>query len=82
MVKKVYESLVFREEMVKVINLGNFFKIPADNRDLNYTNFFEKGKVIKSSINDFTSHNAKRLSVNETIDLLLKLPFIQDQINA
>lgn len=80
--EKVYESLVSREEMVKAINLGNFFKIPSDNRDLNYTNFFEKGKVIKSSIQDFTSHNAKRLSVDETINLLLKLPFIQDNINA
>tara|TARA_A100001388_G_C28750620_1_gene491988 strand:+ start:82 stop:1092 length:1011 start_codon:yes stop_codon:yes gene_type:complete len=80
--EKVFESLISREEMVKAKSIGKFYKIPSDNRDLNYTNFMEKGKIIYPEISDYTSHNAKRLNIEETIETLLKLPFIKEQINA
>ncbi len=80
--EKVFESLISREEMVKAKSIGKFYKIPSDNRDLNYTNFMEKGKIIYPEISDYTSHNAKRLNIEETIETLLKLPFIKEQLNA
>ena len=74
--EKVYETLVNREEMLKADDLGNYFRIPADFRDLNYDNsYFENQDVIK--VKEYNSHNTKRLNVEELKKLLLKLDFIK-----
>lgn len=80
--EKLYESLVNREEMARSIDLGGHYRIPADNRDLNYNKFFVEGQVEIAEIDDYTSHNTQRLTVPEVKDLLLTLPFIQEELNA
>lgn len=80
--EKLYESLISREEMAKAKEQGRYFRIPADNRDLNYAQFFVEGDLKLSSIEDYTSHNADQLEVDGVKNLLLKLDFIQEQLNA
>lgn len=79
--EKQYETLCTREEMIKAEDLGNFFRIPADNRDLNYEKYFSKGDIDISSITDYNSNNAIQLSKEELIKVLLSLPFVQEAIN-
>lgn len=79
--EKLYESLVNREEMVKATDMGDYYRIPADNRNLNYAQYFSEGEVDISNIEDYHSHNTKRLDVEKTIKLLLKLPLIQNDLN-
>ncbi len=74
--EKLFESLVSREEMSKAEDLENYYRIPADNRDLNYNNFFDVGDQDISSIEDYTSHNTHRLKVKEIEKLLKKLEFV------
>lgn len=74
--EKLFESLVSREEMSKAEDLENYYRIPADNRDLNYNNFFNVGDQDISSIEDYTSHNTHRLKVEEIEKLLKKLDFV------
>lgn len=78
--EKVYETLVNREDMVKVEDLGNYYRIPADTRDLNYDQFFSKGEVSLSEMEEYHSHNTYRLDVEEMKQLLLKLPLIRKDI--
>ncbi len=80
--EKLYESLVSREEMAKAEDMGQYYRIPADNRDLNYAKFFVEGETTISSLDDYTSHNTERLDVDGVKALLLKLDFIQEQLNA
>jgi UDP-N-acetylglucosamine 4,6-dehydratase len=80
--EKLYETLCTREEMTKAINLPGFFQIPADNRDLNYAQYFEQGDVKTSDLEDYNSHNTHRLSKDETKELLLSLDYIKDEIEA
>jgi UDP-glucose 4-epimerase len=80
--EKLYESLISREEMAHAIDLGRYYRIPADNRDLNYTKFFSSGEVAISNTEDYTSHNAERLDVAGVKRLLLNLKDIQGQFNA
>lgn len=80
--EKLYETLCTREEMVKAVDLPGFYQIPADNRDLNYAQYFEKGDVKTSAIEDYNSHNTNRLTLKETKDLLLTLDLIKDEIKA
>lgn len=80
--EKLYESLVSREEMAKAEDVGNYFRIPADNRDLNYNLYFTEGEASISKLSDYTSHNTERLEVEGVKKLLLKLDFIQEQLNA
>lgn len=80
--EKLYETLVSREEMARVEDRGRYFRIPADNRDLNYDRFFIKGKTSISNLDDYTSHNAERLTVPRVVDLLRGLDFIQTQLSA
>jgi UDP-N-acetylglucosamine 4,6-dehydratase len=80
--EKLYESLVSREEMAKAEDMGRYFRIPADNRDLNYNKYFIEGETKISEIDDYTSHNTERLSVDQVKEILLKLDFIKEQINA
>jgi UDP-glucose 4-epimerase len=80
--EKLYETLCTREEMTKAIDLPGFYQIPADNRDLNYAQYFEKGDVKTSELEDYNSHNTHRLSKEETKDLLLTLDYIKEEIAA
>ncbi|TGM56524.1 polysaccharide biosynthesis protein [Leptospira adleri] len=80
--EKLYESLVSREEMAKAEDMGRYYRIPADNRDLNYNKYFVEGEQKVSELDDYTSHNTKRLDVPEIVKLLLKLDYIQESLNA
>ena len=76
--EKLYETLVNREEMVKAEDLGNYYRIPADTRDLNYNRFFIEGEAQISQMEEYNSHNTSRLNIEETKQLLLKLDFIRE----
>jgi len=78
--EKLYETLCTREEMAKSLDIQDFYQIPADNRDLNYGNFFESGDVKTSVVEDYNSHNTTRLNVEQTMQKLLKLDYIQQEI--
>jgi UDP-N-acetylglucosamine 4,6-dehydratase/5-epimerase len=78
--EKLYESLVNREEMAKAYDKGDYFRIPADNRDLNYNKFFTEGESKVSEVEDYTSHNTTRLDVEGTKKLLLKLEMIRKDL--
>ncbi len=78
--EKLYETLCTREEMLRSENMGSFFRIPSDNRDLNYTLFFSEGEQSISSIEDYHSHNAERLNISKIQDLLLRLPIIKKEL--
>lgn len=78
--EKLYESLLTREERVKAEDLGEYYRIPADNRDLNYANFFSEGEVDMNIIEDYHSHNTDRLDVEGMKKLLLKLDFIREDL--
>lgn len=80
--EKLYESLISREEMAKAEDLGRYYRIPADNRDLNYNKYFIEGEQEISQLDDYTSHNAALLDVSGIKELLLKLPYIQEQLSA
>ncbi|MFP3017576.1 MAG: polysaccharide biosynthesis protein [Candidatus Tisiphia sp.] len=80
--EKIYESLISCEEMVKAEDLGNYYKIPADNRDLNYSKFFVEGDLNVASLTDYTSSNTERLNIEQVKKLLLTLDFIKEQLNA
>lgn len=80
--EKLYESLVSREEMARVEDMGRYYRIPADNRDLNYSMYCTDGQEIISNLDDYTSHNTHRLTVSEVKDLLLKLEFIRQHLSG
>lgn len=78
--EKLFESLVNREEMIKAEDLGDYYRIPADTRDLNYGKYFTEGEEKVSESNEYTSHNTQILDIDEVKQLLLKLPFIRKDI--
>ena len=78
--EKLYETLLTREEMAHAFDLGGYYKVPPDNRDLNYGKFVDKGEKIISGSDDYHSHNTERLDVEGMKDLLLKLKFIRDVV--
>jgi UDP-glucose 4-epimerase len=78
--EKLFETLVNREEMSKATDLRGFYKIPADSRDLNYNLYFSEGETKIGQIEEYTSHNTKRLDVEQTKKLLLRLDFIRKDI--
>jgi UDP-glucose 4-epimerase len=80
--EKLYESLISREEMAKAEDMGNYYRIPADNRDLNYAQYFTEGEENLSHTQDYTSHNTVRLNVSQVKSLLLKLDYIKGELNA
>lgn len=80
--EKLYESLISREEMAKAEDMGRYYRIPADNRDLNYKKYFVEGETEISALDDYTSHNTHRLDVPGIKSLLLNLEYIQEQLNA
>lgn len=78
--EKLYETLLTREEMAHAYDLGGYYQVPPDNRDLNYGKFVEKGEKVISSSDDYHSHNTERLDVEGMKNLLLKLEFIRDVV--
>lgn len=80
--EKLYESLVSREEMARAKDMGRHYRIPADNRDLNYNMYVSDGEEKISHLDDYTSHNTERLDVEQVKALLLKLDYIKAELNA
>ena len=74
--EKLYETLVTREEMAKAIDMGNYYRIPCDNRDLNYDKFFSEGDEVVSRIEDYHSHNTQRLDVEGMKKQLMHLQLL------
>lgn len=77
--EKLYETLCTREEMIKAEDMGDFYRIPADNRDLNYAQYFSEGESAISTIEDYHSHNAEQQDVEGMKKLLMKLPLIRKE---
>jgi len=80
--EKLYESLVSREEMAKAEDMGRYYRIPADNRDLNYKKYFVEGEQKISELDDYTSHNTQRLDVAGVKEVLMRLDYIREQLRA
>ncbi|HEY1055085.1 MAG TPA: polysaccharide biosynthesis protein, partial [Emticicia sp.] len=78
--EKLYETLCTREEMLKAVDMGEFYRIPADNRDLNYAQYFSQGEKDISKIEDYHSHNTKQEDVEGMKRLLSKLPLIRKEV--
>jgi UDP-glucose 4-epimerase len=78
--EKLYETLLTKEEMVKAIDMGEYYRIPADTRDLNYNQFFEEGEKVITEAHEYHSHNTHRLNEEELTELLLNLREIQDDL--
>ncbi len=79
--EKLYETLVSKEEMLRVEDFGEYFKIKPDSRDLNYDKYFIEGDIKLSQVSDYTSHNTKILNINEIKKVLMKLNIIRDTLN-
>lgn len=80
--EKLYESLLSREEMARADDMGRYYRIPADDRDLNYNKYFVEGETKVSVFDDYTSHNTERLNVEQVKELLMKLDYIKGALNA
>ena len=80
--EKLYESLISREEMAHAQDMGDYYRIPADNRDLNYAKYFSEGEEGISHLYDYTSHNTQRLDVALIKSLLLKLDYVKKELDA
>ena len=78
--EKLYETLVSREEMAKAEDRGRYYRVPADNRDLNYDKYIQEGAPEANDVDDYTSHNTERLDVGGVKKLLLSLNYIQDEL--
>jgi UDP-glucose 4-epimerase len=78
--EKLYETLVNREEMAKAEDLGSYYRIPADTRDLNYNRFFVEGQEQIAQTDDYTSHNTYRMDIEETKSLLLQLDSVREDV--
>lgn len=80
--EKLYETLVTREEMAKSEDMGNYFRVPCDSRDLNYDKYFVEGEEKVSRIEDYHSHNTKRLNLDEMKELLMKLDMVREDVES
>ncbi len=80
--EKMYETLLTKEECAKAEDMGNFYRVPADNRDLNYDQYFTKGNVKRATIEEFNSDNTYRLNLEETIAKIGALEYIQNELNG
>lgn len=80
--EKLYETLVSREEMARADDMGRYFRIRPDGRDLNYNKYFVEGEQRISDLDDYTSHNTQRLSVDEIVTVLQTLDYIRQELNA
>jgi UDP-glucose 4-epimerase len=80
--EKLYESLISREEMARSEDMGKYFRIPSDNRDLNYAKYFSQGEEKISYLEDYTSHSTQRLNIEQLKELLLKLDYVKEALNV
>ena len=80
--EKMYETLLTKEEAAKAIDMGNFYAVPADNRDLNYDKFFKDGDTKRATIEEFNSDNTRRLNLEETKAKIASLEYIQNELNG
>jgi len=79
--EKLFETLLTKEEYLVAEDLGGFFRVPADTRDLNYDKYFEDGEKELSGNKEYNSHNTKRLTVEEVKEKLLELDYVQNELN-
>ena len=79
--EKMYETLLTKEEAAKAEDMGNFYRVPADNRDLNYDKFFKEGDTKRALIDEFNSNNTRRLNLEETKAKIAGLEYIQEELN-
>lgn len=80
--EKMYETLLTKEECAKAEDMGNFYRVPADNRDLNYDKFFKEGDTKRVTIEEFNSDNTRRLNLQETIEKIASLEYIQNELSG
>ena len=80
--EKLYETLMTREERLRSEDMGNYFRVAADNRDLNYDKYFVKGQVITMADEAYTSHNTNRLDVEGTVKKLLTTDYVNEELNG
>lgn len=80
--EKMYETLLINEECAKAIDMGDYYRVPADNRDLNYDKYFIDGNVERNVVTEFNSQNARHLNVDQVKDILLSLDYIQNELNG
>lgn len=80
--EKLYESLLTSEEKAIAEDLGDYYKVSPDTRDLNYSKYFDNGECIKNNIEPYTSHNTRRLNIEEIKELLLKVNYVQEQLKS
>lgn len=80
--EKMYETLLTKEESAKAVDMGNFYRVPADNRDLNYDKFFTEGDIKSAAIEEFNSDNTYRLTLEETKSKIAALEYIQNELNC
>ena len=80
--EKLYETLVSREEMAKIVEQGDYYRVPSDNRDLNYSQYFSEGRSELSKLQDYTSHNTLQLDVDQVISLVSKIDYIKDELSV
>ena len=78
--EKMYETLLTKEECAKAVDMGDFYRVPADNRDLNYDKFFREGDTQRVTIEEFNSNNTKRLDLEETKAKIGSLEYIQNEL--
>lgn len=79
--EKVYETLLTNEECAKAVDMGNFYRVPADNRGLNYDKYFSEGETERNTLTEFNSNNTRRLNLQETIETISKLSYIQERLS-
>lgn len=80
--EKIYETLATREELSKAEDMGDYYRVPMDDRDLNYGKYFTEGNAVEASFEDYTSHNTERLDVQGVEHLLLSLPEVRSELAA
>ena len=80
--EKMYVTLLTKEEAAKAIDMGNFYAVPADYRDLNYDKYFKEGDVKRATIEEFNSDNTKRLNLEETKEKMASLTNIHNELNG
>ena len=78
--EKMYETLLTNEECAKAVDMGDFYRVPADNRGLNYDKYFKEGDETRNTLTEFNSNNTRRLSLQETIDTIAALEYIQERL--
>lgn len=78
--EKMYETLLTNEECAKAVDMGDFYRVPADNRGLNYDKFFKEGDDTRNTLTEFNSDNTYRLNLRETVDTIAALAYIQERL--